>query len=401
MDVTIENSSLNGTLRLPPSKSEVHRALICAFLAGGGSVSPLYNSKDIEATLNATEVLKTGGSVINCNESASAMRFLIPVAAALGLKMKFVGGGSLLKRDISEYVTLLPKHGVSCKSAGTLPLEISGQLQSGIYNVSGSLSSQYTTGLLLALPILKGDSEIRFTSPLQSKPYVDLTIDVMRQFGVFVSETKNGYYIKGNQQYKPTDYTPGGDWSHAAFFMSAGAIGGSVTLQGLNINSPQGDREICNILRSFGADVKLSESAVQCGRGSLKGIDLNCGDIPDLVPSLAVTAAFANGKSTLRGIGRLRAKESDRVGAICENLSRMGAVVESGEGFITIEPHPLHGAELQGFNDHRIVMAFSVAALYAEGKSVITDAESIKKTYPSFFEDFNSIGGRANVLNNG
>ncbi len=396
----VDNSLPVGEVTLPPSKSEEHRALICSFLADDGKVFPMTESKDIKATVNALDTIKRHGDVIDCIESASALRFLIPVVAALGLTVKFTGQGSLLKRDISEYLNILPEHGVSCKSTGVLPFEISGQLESGLYSISGSVSSQYTTGLLLALPLLDGDSEIRFTSPLQSRPYVDLTISVMNKFGVHVQETENGYFIRGNQKYKKCDYKVGGDWSHAAFFMSAAAIGGEVELLGLDINSAQGDRKICEILRMFGADITLDIDRVICKNESLFGIDIDCADIPDLVPAIAVTAAFAKTKSNLTGIRRLRYKESDRAKAICDNLKRMGADVSCGEDFMHINPQPLHCAELSGYNDHRIVMAFSVAAMFAKGQSVITDAQSVEKTYPTFFDDFNAIGGKVDVINN-
>ncbi len=395
----IENSIPRGKIALPPGKSEEHRALICSFLAGDGEVSPIGDSKDIKATLNAADALRNNKTTINCFESASALRFLIPVAAALGKSIKFTGEGSLLKRDVSEYLKILPEHGVKCVSTGRLPFEICGQLQSGIYKISGKVSSQYTTGLLLALPILKGDSEIYFTDPLQSKPYVDLTISVMNKFGVEVEETENGYKIKGNQKYNKCSYKVSGDWSHAAFFLSAAAIGGNLELLGLDMTSAQGDKEICSIMKKFGADIECGET-VKCRYSALKGIEIDCRDIPDLVPAVAVTAAFADSKSILSGVGRLRYKESDRLEAICENLKRMGTDVKCTDECIIINPKPMHGAELMGYNDHRIVMAFSVAAMFAEGGSTITDAESIEKTYPAFFEDFNSIGGQANVINN-
>lgn len=397
----LENASLSGTVTLPPGKSEAHRALICCALAGGGTVSPVSASKDMQATLGGVEALKNGGAVINCIESASAMRFLIPVAAALGREMTFTGEGSLLTRSVGEYVSLLPEHGVNCKSTGVLPLQISGQLKSGVYRVSGSVSSQYTTGLLLALPVLDGDSEIHFTSPLQSKPYVDITLSVMKKYGVTAEETSYGYFVKGRQKYKKCDYTVSGDWSHAAFFMAAGAIGGNVRLRGLDINSPQGDKKVCEVMRMFGAEVTEENGEIRCRSRKLRGIELDCTDIPDMVPSVAVTAAFAKTPSVLTGVGRLRLKESDRVRAICENLAAMGSDVRAGSDFIEIRPAELHGAALRGYNDHRIVMAFAAAALYAGGTSTVTDAESINKTYPSFFEDYNSIGGKADVISNG
>lgn len=399
--VEIENSALNGELTLPPSKSAAHRAIICSFLAGGGTVESIIPSKDMKAAIGAANSLKSGDKIINCIESGNTLRFFIPVAAALGKEVTFIGEGRLPQRPLGEYIELLPKHGVKIESGGSLPLSISGKLESGDFEIRGDISSQYITGLMLALPLLDGDSKIILTTPLKSKPYVDMTIKVLGDYGICVKETDYGYFVKGSQKYAVRDYTVEGDWSHAAFFMSAAAIGGKVTLDGVDMNSAQGDKAVVDVMRMFGAKVTVGDNSVTCEKDELHGIDIDCDNIPDMVPAIAVTAAFAQGKTVISGAQRLRFKESDRIEAIVSNLRKMGVDVTETEDGMIINPSGVRGAQLKGYNDHRIVMAFSVAGLFSNGKICIDEAESVNKTYPSFFDDFNKLGGKANVINAG
>lgn len=397
--VKIENSILNGTVTAPPSKSAAHRALICSFLAGGGSVSPIINSKDMQATTGVIDALKRGDSTLNCIESGSTLRFMIPVAASLGKSVTFTGEGRLPERPVGEYLEILPKHNVKVESNGFLPLSISGKLTNGTYEAAGDVSSQYITGLLLALANVDGDSAVILTTKLQSKPYVDMTVKVMADYGVYVKETEFGYLIHGNQQFKKLDYTVEGDWSQAAFFLVAGAIGGDITVNGLDMNSTQGDKEIVNVIRNFGGNITVDDNEIRCFGGELKGTEIDASDIPDLVPIIAVLAAFAKGKTVIKGAERLRYKESDRIESVVQNLKLLGAQVqETTDGMIINGGKKLNSAKLKGFNDHRIVMAFSVAGLYIDGTVEIDDAESINKSYPSFFEDYNRLGGKADVL---
>lgn len=396
--VKIKNSILSGELVIPPSKSAAHRALICSFLSGGGSVQPIINSNDMIATQQAIGALSSDEEFVDCIESGSTLRFMIPVAAALGKAVTFVGSGRLPQRPIGDYLRLLPEHGVCCKSEGGLPLTISGQLTSGRYEIAGDVSSQYITGLLLALPILDGDSDIVLTTKLQSKPYVDMTVKIMSDYGVKVDETDFGYHIAGNQSYKKCDYFVESDWSQAAFFLAAGAIGGDIVLNGLDQNSTQGDKKIVDILAQFGADININNNTVFCKKSVLNGINIDATDIPDMVPSLAVVAAFANGKTVISGAERLRFKESDRIESVVSNLKKMGVCVDETQDGMIIHGGNVTGAELCGCNDHRIVMAFSVAALFANGDTTITDADSIKKSYPAFFDDYNNLGGKADVI---
>lgn len=398
--VKIENSILRGRVTVPASKSVAHRAMICSFLAGGGNVSPLVSSKDMQATAQAIGSLKNGGDVCDCIESGSTLRFMIPVAAALGKTVTFVGSGKLPNRPIGDYLRLLPQHGVTCESEGGLPLKISGKLTAGTFEIAGNVSSQYITGLMLALPVLDGDSEIVLTTPLQSKPYVDMTVDVLKRYGVDVAETERGYFVRGNQRFTVQDFMVEGDWSQAAFFLAAGAIGGDVTVDGLNIGSTQGDKRIVEVIKKFGAKVTVTENSVHAEKSALCGITLDASDIPDMVPTVAVLAAFASGTTVIKGAERLRYKESDRIESVVANMKKMGVdVTETSDGMI-INGSAVHGADIDGYNDHRIVMAFSVAGLFADGVTTITDCESINKSYPDFFEDYNRIGGKANVISN-
>ena len=396
--VVIENSSLNGEVLIPPSKSAAHRAMVCSFLAGGGSVKPIIPSNDMIAMEQVIDALENNSDTADCIESGNTLRFMIPVAAALGKSITFVGSGRLPERPIGDYLRLLPQHGVKCICDGRLPLKIEGQLTSGVYEIAGNISSQYITGLLLALPVLDGDSEIILTTELQSKPYVDMTIKVMADYGVKVQETENGYFVKGNQEYKILDYTVESDWSQAAFFLAGGVLSGDVILRGLDINSPQGDKEIVNALKRFGADIEIGADYIRAKKSELEGIEIDVTDIPDTVPALAVTAAFAKGTTVIKGGARLRLKESDRIESVVSNLRRMGVEVEEKPDGMIITGGGARATQLHGYNDHRIPMAFSIAALCAPGTTVITDAQSINKTYPGFFEDYNSIGGRANVI---
>lgn len=418
--IQIAPGALNGEVSMPPSKSAVHRAILCAAMAQGVStVAPVALSKDIEATIQCVQALGADiclckqtltidgaglfskqDVLLDCEESGSTLRFLIPIAAAGGVLAHFTGKGRLPQRPIGVYLDCLPQKGVSLKTQGGLPLTISGQLKSGVYRLPGDISSQFITGLLLSLPLLDGDSEIVLTSALESEGYIDMTLQTMRAFGVTAEKTAAGYMVKGRQRYLPnTNYVCEGDWSQAAFFMAAGALGGNIKITGLNPHSVQGDRACLHLFEQFGANVRQAGNAVTVTRGTLHAIAIDARQIPDLVPILAVVAAFAKGKTTIYGAQRLRIKESDRLKAICSGLQALGAdITETDDGLVVQGVSSLHGGTVQGYNDHRIVMALSIAALNASGPVVITDRESIRKSYPSFFEEYKRLGGNAENL---
>lgn len=405
--VKIFPSVLNGEIAVPPSKSAAHRAVICSALANGENVFSTNEelSDDIKATISAVKFLKeyNGQEIqIDCGESGSTLRFLIPIAAAKGISVEFTGHGRLPKRPIGVYLDCLPNHGVKCVTKGGLPLKIKGQLTSGKFILPGNVSSQFITGLMLALPLLKGDSEIILSSPLESAGYVDMTTEIMKDFGVIIKKAQNGWYINGKQEYCKADFKVERDWSQASFFIAAGALGGKIKLSGLNKNSCQGDRAAEDLFRSFGADIKWENSVLNISRNRLNGINIDASQIPDLVPILAVTAALSKGRTCIFNAERLRIKESDRLFAMADGLNKLGGKVkETKDGLIIDGVEKLHAGKVCGYNDHRIVMALSVAALNAGGCVEITDAESINKSYPNFFKDYNILGGKADVVSLG
>lgn len=409
----------NGTVNVPPSKSDVHRAIICAAMANGVSrISPVALSNDIKATIgcikalgadavlennvltvDGTNMYKNKTALLDCGESGSTLRFFIPIAAVGNINATFVGKGKLPQRPIGIFTEALPKAGTVCKTEGGLPLEIKGQLKSGIFEIPGNVSSQFITGLLLALPILEGDSEIVLTSPLESVGYIAMTIRTMKQFGVNIQATEKGWHIKGGQSYKTCDYTTDGDWSQAAFFMVLGAVSGKVTIKGVAKDSTQGDKKCAEILARFGAKVTQLDNEVTVEKGKLKAITIDASQIPDLVPVLSVCAAFAEGTTKIINAERLRIKECDRLKATAELLNNLGGKVkELSDGLEITGVSSLKGGNVNGYNDHRIVMSAAVCAARSDEDITATFAMSINKSYPDFYIDYNSIGGKANVL---
>lgn len=409
----------NGTVNVPPSKSDVHRAIICAAMANGVSrISPVALSNDIKATIgcikalgadavlennvltvDGTNMYKNKTALLDCGESGSTLRFFIPIAAVGNINATFVGKGKLPQRPIGIFTEALPKAGTVCKTEGGLPLEIKGQLKSGIFEIPGNVSSQFITGLLLALPILEGDSEIVLTSPLESVGYIAMTIRTMKQFGVNIQATEKGWHIKGGQSYKTCDYTTDGDWSQAAFFMVLGAVSGKVTVKGVAKDSTQGDKKCAEILARFGAKVTQLDNEVTVEKGELKAITVDASQIPDLVPVLSVCAAFAEGTTKIINAERLRIKECDRLKATAELLNNLGGKVKELSGGLEITGvSSLKGGNVNGYNDHRIVMSAAVCAARSDEDITATFAMSINKSYPDFYIDYNSIGGKANVL---
>lgn len=401
--VTIKPSKLFGKITVPPSKSISHRALICAALAKGRSeITNLLDCADTAATI---EILKAfgakiyregkitivegiekpnGEAVADCCESGSTLRFLLPVAAALGCRAKFTGKGKLPERPITPYFTELTKNGIIFESR-TMPYLISGQLKAGEYCIAGDISSQFISGLMFALPLLHGDSRIIITSPLQSKPYADITAAELKKFGVEVTETDYGYFIRGEQSYRPCNTVIEADMSQAAFFAAAAALGSDIEIEGLNLNSLQGDREILDVIDS--------------SQGG--AFDVSAAQIPDLVPILTVLAALSRGVSHITDCGRLRIKECDRLAAITAELNKLGAKVTEHPDSLEIEGvNTLKGGVCDCHNDHRIPMSLAIASTCCTEPVTLIGAECVKKSYPTFFEDFASLGGIINVINN-
>ncbi len=406
MNIEITPMALSGNVKVPPSKSISHRALICAALSKGESeITDLLGCEDIDATCEALEVLgaefRTENGVtyvkgienppakaeINCRESGSTLRFLIPVAAALGVEATFTGCGKLPTRPITPYLSEFKKHGVEFISE-EMPYHIRGKLTSGVFSVTGDISSQFITGLLFALPLIEGSSTIVLTSPLQSKPYADITIQCMAAFGIETLEFNGNYSVRGIQQYKPAKYSVEGDCSQAAFFAVANQIGSNINMLGINKNSVQGDRAVFDIIDKM---IKIGEN--------YSGFDIDASNIPDLVPILTVLATFADGTSNIRGCKRLRIKESDRLESISTVLNSLGAnVTIVNDELEIVGVKQLTGGVCSSFNDHRIAMSLAIASQRCTDKLTITDAECVAKSYPTFFEDFRSLGGEYDVV---
>lgn len=414
-DVRITPCAPIGELSAPPSKSAAHRALICAALSGKPCrVFPVAASSDMQATLcvlramgarftrSADAVTFEGASwqscePLDCLESGSTLRFLLPVAAALGLSATFTGSGRLPERPLGALMEQMRTHGVAF-SADRLPFSIKGRLTAGRYALPGDVSSQFISGLLFALPLLEGDSEIVLTSPLQSAGYVDMTLEALAQSGVQVARTETGWKVPGEQAYRDGDRRVEADWSNAAFWLCAGAIGGAVRLTGLQTGSAQGDRAVFELLGQFGAQTTLDAHAACCTHAPLHGIRIDAGPIPDLVPILAITAAFAKGDTEIYNAGRLRIKESDRLATVMALLGDLGGSADEYPDRLIIHGGGLHGGTADGANDHRIVMGAAVAGMFCREPVVIRGAEAVNKSYPNFFEDFRKLGGLCDVI---
>ena len=405
--IVIRPADLRGDVAVPLSKSLLHRAAICAALAGDVGLADLGSTRtsaDISATLRCLTAIQAyqaepsgEDALLDCGESGSTLRFLIPIAAALGVPATFVGHGRLPDRPLQEYISLFDGKGVELafQDAGkSLPLRIRGKLLPGVFSLSGKVTSQYVSGLLMALPILSGDSEIHLLTSLESKPYVRLTIDVMKEFGVFVKETEEGYRVSGGQSYaRKKTYASEPDFSQAAFWLTAGYLGHDVHVLGLPESSLQGDRECVRIL----------EDLAHLQWGDTYTIDAS--QIPDLIPTLAIAAAASAGETIVIGAARLRLKECDRLHATAEMLSALGIKAKEGtdtlriEGRGRYEGRPIFGScAIDAYNDHRMVMASAVAATRAEGPVRVSDPGAVVKSYPTFFDDFRKLGGDADEL---
>jgi len=380
-------------IEIIPSKSYAHRAVISAALSDRPcKVICDLASDDIEATRACTAAMKDGAEVMECGESGSTLRFMLPVLGALGQKGSFRTKGRLGQRPLSPLYEELSAHGCRLSPKGETPVTIDGQLTPGDFTIPGNVSSQFITGLLLALPILDGDSRITIEGPLESSAYVDITMDVVKQFGIRVQHDRNAYLIPGNQKYRgPREYQVEGDWSAAAFWLAAGAIGREpVRINGLNMESCQGDRQIVDIMKKFGADIRVEDGSLTACPSRLTGTVVDVSGVPDLTPAIALAASVADGRTDITGAGRLRLKESDRLVSISETLRRLGAnVIELSEGLVIKGSggKPLSGGIVDSFGDHRIVMMAAAAALASEGKVEINGKGAVSKSYPGFFDE--------------
>ena len=407
---------IGGTVSAPPSKSMAHRAVLCSALAKGTShIENLEFSKDISATLAAAgqlcarvesgpaDVLVEGlghfrpvFGPVDCCESGSTLRFLIPLASLTGQSITFVGRGRLMERPQSVYETLYREQNLHFEQANG-QLTVAGSLRSGEYTLAGNVSSQFISGLLFALPLLAGDSTLHLIPPVESRSYIEMTRAAQAAFGVtshWLDDTT--LCIPGGQQYHPRDYIVEGDYSQAAFLAVLGAVKGGITLTGLAAETLQGDAAILDILRRCGAKFTRTEAGLVFEQAPLHGVDIDLADCPDLGPVLMVLGLLCEGTTVIRNAERLRIKESDRIAAMEAELRACGGVLSSEGGTITVQgcKPRLHAPEapLSGHNDHRVVMSQTVLALAADIPLAINEAEAVQKSWPHFFDALKPLG---------
>ena len=424
MNVTIIPQKLNGIIDAIPSKSHAHRVLIAQKLAqlqGQQRPDPLEIpsfSQDIIATKNCLAQLDKEFPYLDCKESGSTLRFMIPVAMALKESATFLGAGKLTYRPISPLKEEMEEHGCVFhmndvnKNISDKYKEIctiNGRLRPGHYRLAGNISSQFITGLLFALPLLSDDSTLELTTKLESAGYVDLSLDVLREFGIEIRQehNENGcivYHIPGNQIYcEPDGLTIEGDWSNACFWLAAGALNGNVTCRGLNMDSSQRDKEFVQILQDMGASITIEgdrrNASVTSQAMILDAAEVSVSQIPDVVPILAAVMALSDGASMITDAGRLKIKESDRLQTVYETLSRLGGDITYGGESLSITGLPsLEGGTVSSHNDHRIAMTAAIASCGCRNEVTIEHAEAVRKSYPNFFEDFTALGGKVTGL---
>lgn len=430
MDRRIDPGPLNGSVQAIASKSELHRMLICAAFAESPtellvSGSPYDGThalpNDMLATIRCLRALgaefeihhgsirvtpadpavKPEAPLLDCGESGSTFRFLLPVAAAFCGDAAFSGSGRLPERPITDLADVLEQHGVAFSSR-TLPFSIHGKPAGGIYEIPGNISSQYLTGLLLMLPLLGEKAEIRLTTPLVSSGYIDITTRIMEDFGVRVKRSGNIWKLYENKPFtSPSRLCVGGDWSNTAAFLTASMLrkDNAVCCQSLLPDSPQGDRKILSLLEAFGAETVMTTEGILTKGGYLHGTEIDIDETPDLLPVLAIAACAAKGTTRFTNAARLRLKESDRIESVAALVRDMGGTVETTADSLTVHGTGfLRGGTVDAANDHRIVMAAAIAASLCESPVVIRGAEAVSKSYPTFFEDLAAVKGVSHVL---
>jgi 3-phosphoshikimate 1-carboxyvinyltransferase len=418
----IEPAEVSGSIVAPASKSMMQRAVAAAMLSSGTTI--IRNISSCDDAKTAIEIAKTLGaeihkkrgtiqitgakkpksSELHCNESGLCMRMFIPIAALytestkksrLSL-YKLTASGSLLKRPVVIQENVLEQLGVKCKTTGAYtPVTVQGPIHSGSITLHASESSQFLTGLLMTLPLCDGDSTLEVLS-LRSRPYIDMTLFLLKKFGVIVQherieENRDRFLIRGKQTYRAITYNVECDWSAAAFLLVAGAIAGKITVSGLDMGSKQADKAIIKVLKSAGARLKVDKTSITVEKKELNAFEFDATDCPDLFPPLAVLACNCNGKSIIYGTDRLRHKESDRATSLRTELGKMGALINVVENRMEIVGKKLSGGKVDSQQDHRIAMACAIAALNSEHGVEITNWKCVSKSYPDFFKDLSAV----------
>lgn len=404
----------SGVLAAPPSKSMAHRAVLCAALADGESrLTGLAHSQDIDATLAAAAALgaqveageswariagaaplQAPAAPVDCCESGSTLRFLIPLAALTGRPVAFTGRGRLMQRPQSVYQELFASQGLRFEQEGDT-LTVAGPLRPGCFSLAGDVSSQFISGLLFALPLLDGDSRLRLKPPVESRSYIEMTRASQSRFGVS-SAWLDEYTlaVPGGQAYRPRDMAIEGDWSQVAFPAALGVLAGDVTVTGLEPGTLQGDAVILDILRRCGGRAEAVPGGVRFQKSALHGTKIDLADCPDLGPILMALGLLCEGETVIANAGRLRLKESDRIAAMEQELRKLGGQIESDGGTVTIRRSVLHApaGPLWGHNDHRVVMSLTVLAAAAGLPVQIDGAEAVAKSWPGFFAAVRQLG---------
>jgi 3-phosphoshikimate 1-carboxyvinyltransferase len=411
MERSVEPSSVKGEIKAPPSKSMTQRAIAAAILAGGQSLllNPSYCDDSLAAMSIAVSLgarvepqadkMKITGSgelkekKLNCGESGLAIRLFSPIAALYDEEITMTGAGSLKKRPMNMIGDALNQLGVKCSATdGFLPLIIRGPVKAGFCEIDGSVSSQLLSGLLMALPLADDNSIIKVNN-LKSKPYIDMTLGVLRAFGIMVTnENYELFTIPGKQKYLPVTYEIESDWSGGAFLLVAGAINGDLKVSGLRTDSFQSDTGILKALEKAGANVRVFENNIEVSKSDLKAFEFDATESPDLFPPLVALASYCKGVTKLKGASRLRHKESDRASALSEEFGKMNIKVEMSDDYLIVTGGKVNGARVNSHDDHRIAMAAAVAALGASGTIFIKDSHCIVKSYPGFFDDLKKVG---------
>jgi 3-phosphoshikimate 1-carboxyvinyltransferase len=424
----ITPSSVTGEVSAPPSKSYTHRAVIVASLAAGESLieNPLLSDDtlytidacrslgvDIKLKDNRLMIIGTGGQIkvapdrqrIFAGNSGSTIRMIAPLAALAQTKVILDGDSRLRQRPMGDLLSVLESLGVGARSLndnGYPPIEIQGgELTGGEVTIPGQVSSQHISALLMIAPYTEDGVRIKIAGGLRSRPYIDITLDVMQAFGVeAVNQDYEEFLIKGGQEYKARHYQIEGDYSSAAYFLAAGAIGGKpVTVDNLKADSVQGDRYLLNILSQMGCSVEYHKEQVRIShRDELTGTTIDMGDYPDIVQTVAVVAAYAHGKTEITNIGHLRFKETDRLSDTAAELGKMGIRADVADNTMVVYGGKPKGAEIEAHVDHRMAMSLAIAALFAEGDSIINGAEAVTKSYPQFFTDLAKLGAKIEEL---
>ncbi|MBM6774077.1 3-phosphoshikimate 1-carboxyvinyltransferase [Olsenella profusa] len=432
MNVTVSPGSLTGEVSAPSSKSEAHRLLICAaFAPGTTDIDCTTTSDDIDATARCLEALgahitrtrrgfrvvpvpgtsatdnipaPATGALLDCGESGSTLRFLLPVVAALGCEASLTGHGRLPQRPLSPLYEELVAHGVGLTPQGQVPLRVSGRLRPGRFSLPGNVSSQYVSGLLLAAPLMGAPTEVVVSEPVESLPYIGITVAALARFGVTVDEGRTedsgaparSYVVGGAERLSsPGTVSVGGDWSGAAFWLAAGALSeAGVSVRGLDVRSTQGDRQVLAALALLGARVLRGSEGAACAHDALAGRVIDVSNCPDLVPPLAAVAALAEGTTRITGAARLRLKESDRLETVSAAICALGGRARATDDGLVIEGvRELAGGTVDAAGDHRIAMMAAVLAARCTRPVTILGAECVAKSYPGFFEDLGRLGG--------